>query len=337
MFPYRKSPVIEKYSVVNRYLTNVITLLIVCLLLIISVAGCGFETKQRSQQPIIDVHVHAFGDDGGYGAKDFYGNPGSANSEMLFQETYERFRKYNIIKAVVSGPLDAVETWKSKDEDNRIIRGVLTCGPDDGMTTDPNNKVDPARFESLVKSGKIEVFGEIEPMLVGMKISDPYWQPYLAVCEKNDIPVMVHTSFAVVPGFPKARQLLGDPYLVEDVLVRYPKLRIWICHFGSEWRDHTLALMLCYPNLYTDLGAMLWADPLQKKWAKEFLSDAKLTGILDRVMFGSDQILWPHGIELSIEYLNSLDFLTERDKRDILYNNAARFLKLEEGKFSYEK
>lgn len=330
MFTYRESPVTGKYSVDNGYLGNGVALLIVCHLVIVSVAGCGQETPQHSQLPIIDIHVHAFGDDGGYGAKDFYGNPGSGNPEMLFQETYERFRKYNVVKAVVSGPLEAVETWKSKDEDNRIIRGVLTFGPDDGMTADPNSKVDPEQFERLVKSGKIEVFGEVEPMLVGMTISDPYWQPYLTICEKHDIPVMVHTSFAVVPGFPKARQLLGDPYLVEDVLVRHPNLRIWICHFGSEWRDHTLALMLCYPNLYTDLGAMLWSDPLQKKWAKEFLADAKQTGILDRVMFGSDQILWPHGIELSIDYLNSLDFLTEQDKRDVLYNNAARFLRLED-------
>jgi uncharacterized protein len=33
---------------------------------------------------------------------------------------------------------------------------------------------------------------------------------------------------------------------------------------------------------------------------------------------------------MSIEYLNSLDFLTEQEKRDILYNNAVKFLRLEE-------
>ncbi|WP_373493361.1 hypothetical protein [Aquiflexum sp.] len=32
----------------------------------------------------------------------------------------------------------------------------------------------------------------------------------------------------------------------------------------------------------------------------------------------------------SIDFLNSLDFLTEEDKEGIFYGNAARFLKLEE-------
>jgi predicted TIM-barrel fold metal-dependent hydrolase len=47
-------------------------------------------------------------------------------------------------------------------------------------------------------------------------------------------------------------------------------------------------------------------------------------------MFGSDQMTWPYAIGKSIEFLNSLDFLTEQDKEDIFYNNAAKFLGLAE-------
>ena len=52
--------------------------------------------------------------------------------------------------------------------------------------------------------------------------------------------------------------------------------------------------------------------------------------MLDRVMFGSDQMVWPHAIESSLEELESIDFLSEQDRRNILYNNAARFLNLTE-------
>ena len=281
------------------------------------------KAKEQELLPIIDMHVHALE---GSGEKDFYGNPASANSEMLFQETYEQFRKWNVVKAVVSGSLDCVEMWKSKDKDDRVIRGIMMMAPN-------NDQMNPKRFESLVKEGKIKVFGEIVPMVRGMTINDPEWQPYLAICDKYEVPLMLHTGNipkALLPWATKLRQHLGDPYLIEDVLVRYPKLRIYLCHFGAEWREHTLALMIGYPQLYTDLGAMLWLSPLHKKMAKEFLADAKLAGCLDRVMFGSDQMHWPHAIEMSIEYLNSLDFLTEQDKRDILYNNAAKFLRLKE-------
>jgi uncharacterized protein len=41
-------------------------------------------------------------------------------------------------------------------------------------------------------------------------------------------------------------------------------------------------------------------------------------------------MIWPYAIEKSIDFLNSLDFLTEEDKEGIFYSNAARFLRLEE-------
>ena len=89
-------------------------------------------------------------------------------------------------------------------------------------------------------------------------------------------------------------------------------------------------LMDGYPQLYTDLAAILWIGPVYQQYATEFLAKAKEAGFLDRVMFGSDQMHWPRAIEKSVEFLNSLDFLSEKDKRDILYNNATRFLRLTE-------
>ena len=47
-------------------------------------------------------------------------------------------------------------------------------------------------------------------------------------------------------------------------------------------------------------------------------------------MFGSDQMIWPEAIELAIEAIESAPFLDEEEKRDIFYNNAARFLRLSE-------
>jgi predicted TIM-barrel fold metal-dependent hydrolase len=46
------------------------------------------------------------------------------------------------------------------------------------------------------------------------------------------------------------------------------------------------------------------------------------------VMFGSDQMVWPGVIERSIKVVNEAPFLSASQKRDILYNNAARFLRL---------
>ena len=52
-------------------------------------------------------------------------------------------------------------------------------------------------------------------------------------------------------------------------------------------------------------------------------------GFGKRVMFGSDNMVWPETIGRSIEVIQQAPFLSETQKRDILYNNAARFLRLD--------
>jgi predicted TIM-barrel fold metal-dependent hydrolase len=55
-------------------------------------------------------------------------------------------------------------------------------------------------------------------------------------------------------------------------------------------------------------------------------------GFEDRVMFGTDQLLWPNLMAQSINIIDTAEYLTPEQKRDILYNNAARFLRLDQEK-----
>ncbi|PKQ44262.1 amidohydrolase family protein [Confluentibacter flavum] len=285
----------------------------------------------HAQTKVIDMHIHSYSDrDFGERepASDHYGVKGSSDAESHRLETFAAFKKLNIVKAIVSGNPESVENWVENDTENRIIKGILMFSPDDyGMTIQ--------KFEQMVIDKKIEVFGELAPYYSGGTLSDAIWQPYLRICEQYDIPVAVHTGGGDPGGTyswsPKARLLLGDPYHIEDVLVKYPKLRIYMMHAGGEdWPEHGIRLMAYYPQLYTDVAVMLWVEPNTQRYIKEFLKNAKEAGYLDRVMFGSDQMIWPYAIEKSIDFLKSLEFLSEQDMADILYNNAARFLKLTE-------
>jgi uncharacterized protein len=51
-------------------------------------------------------------------------------------------------------------------------------------------------------------------------------------------------------------------------------------------------------------------------------------GFGERILWGSDQMIWPGTIKVAIATIEKADFLTPRQKRDIFYDNAARFLRL---------
>jgi hypothetical protein len=300
---------------------NVLTTLFVFLLLTV------FSFPQDGKLPIIDMHMHCYDSTNYFTAPDLYGKMSAENPDEHFKQNYNLMKKYKIVKAVISGTFSAGDNWVSKDTDKRFIRGLVVESP---------AELDIAEFEDMIKDGKLEVFGEIGAIYKGYTLSDPEFEPYLRICEKYDIPVAVHTGggppeVTYIERFANFRLALGDPLVIEDALVKFPNLRIYMMHAGEVFYENAVRLMLLYPQLYTDLGVLLWVHPLVKSYVVDFLKRAKEAGMLDRVMFGSDQMVWPHGIEMSIEFLNSLDFLTEKEKRDIFYNNAVRFLRLEGG------
>jgi len=91
--------------------------------------------------------------------------------------------------------------------------------------------------------------------------------------------------------------------------------------------DAMLHLLCSYPQVYVDTGVIDWLLPREE--FHTYLKRIVQAGFGDRVMFGSDQMTWPQAIPRAIEAITSADFLSEDQKRDILYRNAARFLRME--------
>lgn len=292
--------------------------------ILLFILSAGIEVCAQERLPIIDMHVHCYDNESYFIAPDMYGTASPENTTAHLKQTYEMMKKHKIVKAVIFGSVNAVENWISNDTDKRFIRGLMVYSP---------QKLDTIQFENMIKEGKLEVLGEIGAVYAGYDLSDPEFEPYLEICESYDIPVAIHTGggppeISYIERFKNYRLTLGDPFLIEDVLIKHPKLRIYLMHAGEVFYEHAVRLMFAYPQLYTDIAVLLWVHPLTKSYVVDFLKRAKEADVLDRVMFGSDQMVWPHTIEKSIEYLNSLNFLTEEDKKDIFYNNAARFLRL---------
>lgn len=275
------------------------------------------------QAQIIDVHVHSYSTDDYWGGSPHpTGIQSPKTADEHLQQTIALLDKHKIEFAVVSGTsMESVEKYVSADA--RFIPGYM----------DDEELISIDKFEKLIKEGKIKVFGEITGVYWGRTLNDPIYAPYLQLCEKYEVPVAYHTGggppMTPYTCCPKFRISLGDPLLIEDVLVKYPKLKVYLMHGGEVFFEHAIRMLSLYRHLYIDLGVLLWVDPIVNDYAIRLLKLAKNARVLDRVMFGSDQMVWPEAISKSIEFLNSMDFLTEEERKMILYENAKTFLNLE--------
>lgn len=252
----------------------------------------------------------------------------ATTDEAVMRETIAIMERRNII-GMVSGEPDLMATWRAAAP-TRIIPGLdLRIGADAS-----NPHVDtrtPAEVRTLFESGGFQVLGEVMAQYEGVTPNDPRLEPYWALAEELDIPVGIHLG----PGGP------AEPYAspgyrarnssalgLEEVLVRHPRLRVYIMHAGYPLIDDLRALMFNYPHVYVDVASIDYTEPRAAFYA--YLRDLVEAGYGDRIMFGSDQMIWPGVIEPAIAAIEDAPFLTAQQKRDILYNNAARFLRLSE-------
>ena len=241
--------------------------------------------------------------------------PEPATDEDLRRETLEMFKRYHVVKAVVCG--DALDQWQAAAPD-LVVPGFMTLIA--GTT--------PKEFAALCKglaAGRWAVIGEVGSQYSGMTPSDPRFEPFFALAEELDRPMTVHMGLGA-PGNRAFRMSLGHPLLFEDALVRHPKLRLCVCHAGWPFLEEMIALLYYYPQISVDLAFIDWYLP--RKEFHAYLRRLVEAGYGKRIMFGSDNMYWPESIRLAVESIESADFLTPEQKRDIFYNNAARFFRL---------
>lgn len=231
-------------------------------------------------------------------------------------------RRHNVRRAMTEGPVERVADWRKAAGGDVIIPGVA-------FGTRKDKTI--AELRQLHANGQLAVLGEAFIQYRGHRVDDPRYEPYFALAEELDIPVGIHLgegppAAARFPGYEEYRASMGSPFLLEDVLRKHPKLRIYVMHYGSPLVDEMIAMMFTHPNLYVDVSCNNWSFPrAQFHDALKRMVDA---GFIKRILFGSDQIYWPDAIGEAIKSIETAPFLDAAQKRDILYNNAARFLRL---------
>ncbi len=306
---------------------------------------------QQQPLPIIDMHLHASSlDDFGGGVpvctndqKIVYPGwdpkepivfgqlkrcespmPAAASDEALMRESLALLERLNIY-AVTSGAQDRVNEWRAASP-QRVIPAL-------SFTTSRPGPRTPEEFRQLHAAGKLAVLAENGAQYHGKTLGDESYDAFFALAEELDIPVGVHLGEGPVGGAhflggptPSAyRARLTSPFQLEEVLIRHPRLRIYVMHYASPLVDEMIALLFSHPQVYVDIACNNWSLPREYFYSQlKRLIDA---GFEERIMWGSDQMAWPGTIEVAIETIEEAPFLSTKQKRDIFYNNAARFLR----------
>ena len=310
------------------------------------------QNVAQDRPPIIDIHHHAMvqvppnvppmcpnaerflasdpadGTEAGNGWSSAACSPAlysAAGSDYLDQVKAE-MERLNVV-AVAFGDPDAVNAYASAMPD-RIIKGTsFSMGPD------TDKKKELQRLEVLFTDGGFAVMGEIGLQYAGMSPSDMAVDDYFALAERLDIPVAIHMgtggSGRANVTMPNFRASMGDPFLLEEMLARHPKLRVQVMHAGYPMIDNMLALLQANSHVYVDVAGLIWSYPIEE--VNRYIERMVDAGFGDRVMYGTDQLIWPGLMAYSVSIIQNADYLSPGQKRDILYNNAARFLRLETG------
>jgi predicted TIM-barrel fold metal-dependent hydrolase len=245
----------------------------------------------------------------------------STNPGQFEADTIAALRRRGVRRAVLIGSPEVLERWEKQAPGLFIPAGVPKGFSDAQVQL----------FRSLQASGAIKVFAEVGLQYAGMSADDTRADFLWSLAEERDVPVGIHLGMGTpltgedVHADPY-RAELTSPFQLEAVLKKHPRLRIYVMHAASPMIDDMIAMLFTYPSLYVDVAANDWNAPRAQFYSElKRLVDA---GFSKRIMFGSDQTIWPQAIPLAVRSINEAPFLTEEQKRDILYNNAARFLRL---------
>lgn len=321
-----------------------------CALLLAAGVVSARATAQQKPMPVIDMHLHASPADS-QGPPPLGLCPGATlfpardplklwpdvfmahlkkppckdpvwsplTDDELRQKTIDVLRRRNVV-GVLSGAPSRVARWR-QDAPELIIPAVSLEIP---------SALTPAGLRELHAKGQVAVLGEVSSQYQGVTADNPAFEPYLAIAEQLDLPVGLHIGTgppgAPYLGFDRYRARLHSALTLEEPLLKHPKLRVYIMHAGWPMIDDLLAVLWVHPQVHVDVGALVFALPRAEFY--RYLQRIVEAGFAERVMFGSDQMIWPGVIEPSIRAIEEAPFLSERLKRDILYNNAARFLRL---------
>lgn len=165
-----------------------------------------------------------------------------------------------------------------------------------------------ATVERIVAQGFKGI--KIHPDMQKFKVDDPAVGPMMEAIEGR-LPLLIHCG--------DYRYDFDGPQRILNLHQNHPRLQIICAHFGGwgEW-DRAMEILPGH-GLIVDTSSSLY------RWPAEMATEAVHRFGVENVLYGTDYPMWSPAQEL--KRFMQLG-LTDREREDILWNNAVRLLQL---------
>lgn len=275
---------------------------------------------KHKKEKIIDFHVHVgikehwhdWVNDFQRGARsEFY----TRYEEMIDPEKFASYLKsHKIEKAVILPDISPITTGVVPNEYVfEFCRGHDVFLP--FCTVNPFLLSNPVEeFRKYIKIGARGL--KLYPSYNYFYPNESRMYPLYALAQEERLPVLIHTGSSIFRG---SKIKYADPIHLDDVASDFPDLSLIMAHSGRGlWYEKAFFLSRLHPNLYLEISGLPPAKLLN------YFPD--MENNVDKFIYGSD---WPgiKTISSNIEAIGALP-LAEESIRKILYDNAARVLRL---------
>ncbi len=260
---------------------------------------------------IIDAHCHIYPDKIAQKASEstgnFYSIPMCLDGKIstLLEHGKKAGIEHFLVQSVATTPKQVSSI------NNFIANSVLKSGGKfTGLgTLHPDSDDIKADVSEIISLGLKGV--KLHPDIQKFKIDD-YRMLKIYELLEGKLPILIHTG--------DHRYDYSNPNRMMPILDIYKDLTVIGAHFGgwSIWEEATEKLCT-YKNFYVDCSSSLYAMTPEK--AKELI----MAYGTKRVLFGTDYPMWEP--EAEIERFMKID-LSEKERMDILYNNAAKLFNI---------
>jgi uncharacterized protein len=173
--------------------------------------------------------------------------------------------------------------WVPDDYVAGFVREVNARAPGKVVGFAACDPTQPNALDELVHA--VEDLGlqgvKLGPIYAGFDPRSLSCESIYAYCQERGVPMLFHmgTTYNRVAPLRMSR-----PWLLDEIAIRFPELRIVMAHLGHPFYEECLVIIRKHPHLYADISALFY-----RPWQfYNMLVTAQEYNVTHKLLFGSD-------------------------------------------------